>query len=277
MKWKISEEQIDYYQTNGFIVIEDFLSPQELEYWRETVMEAVTERGGKKMPGKDTKIGEDDGINEDAEYFGKVFDQLLNLWQTNDKVKELMIDEHIGEMAAKLSGSDGIRIWHDQALFKRPWANPTAWHLDTPFWSFSDRKALSIWIALDDATLENGCLYFIPGSHKITSFENSAIGKNMDAIFQVYPELAKTQPYVAKMKAGTCSFHNGLTVHGAGANMTPGFRRAMTCAYMPEGNVFNGQPNILPEEYLKTLKPGDRLNNDEQNPLIYHAAMPVAV
>jgi ectoine hydroxylase-related dioxygenase (phytanoyl-CoA dioxygenase family) len=277
MKWEISEEQIDYYQTNGFIVIEDFLSPGELEYWRETVMEAVTERGGKKMPGKDTKIGEDDGINEDAEYFGKVFDQLLNLWQTNDKVKELMIDEHIGEMAAKLSGSDGIRIWHDQALFKRPWANPTAWHLDTPFWSFSDRKALSIWIALDDATLENGCLYFIPGSHKITTFANSPIGKNMDGIFQVYPQLAKTQPYVAKMKAGTCSFHNGLTVHGAGANMTPGFRRAMTCAYMPEGNVFNGQANILPEEYLKTLKVGDPLNNDEQNPLIYHAAMPVAV
>ncbi len=277
MKSKISEEQVEFYQTNGFIVIEDFLSADELEHGRSAVMEAVTERGGKKMPGKDTKVGEDDGINEDAEYFGKVFDQLLNLWQTNNKVKELMTDERIGEMAAKLSGADGIRIWHDQALFKRPWANPTAWHLDTPFWSFSDKRALSIWIALDDATLENGCLYFIPGSHKITSFKNSAIGKNMDGIFQVYPQCAKTQPFVAKMKAGSCSFHNGLTIHGAGANMTPGFRRAMTCAYMPEGNAFNGQANILPEEYLKTLKVGDPLNNDEQNPLIYHAAIPVTV
>ncbi|MCW3112629.1 MAG: phytanoyl-CoA dioxygenase [Segetibacter sp.] len=273
MKWQISEEQVESYQKNGFIVIEDFLSQDELEYWRSAVMEAVTERGGKKMPGKDTKIGEDDGINEDAEYFGKVFDQLLNLWQTNDKVKELMVDKRIGEMAAKLAGVDGIRIWHDQALFKRPWANPTAWHLDTPFWSFSDRKALSIWIALDDATLENGCLYFIPGSSEITSFENSAIGKNMDGIFQVYPQLARTQPFVAKMKAGSCSFHNGLTVHGAGANMTPGFRRAMTCAYMPDGNVFNGQKNILPDEYVQQLKIGDPLNNDEQNPLIYHASV----
>jgi ectoine hydroxylase-related dioxygenase (phytanoyl-CoA dioxygenase family) len=277
MRGQITQDQIEYYQTNGFVVVEDFLSSNELEYWREAVMEAVVERGGKKMPGKDTKVGEDDGINEDAEYYGKVFDQLLNLWQTNDKVKELMIDERIGEMAAKLSGSDGIRIWHDQALFKRPWANPTAWHLDTPFWSFSDRKALSIWIALDDATLENGCLYFIPGSHKTTEFKNSGIGKNMDGIFQVYPQFAKTQPHVARMKAGSCSFHNGLTIHGAGANMTPGFRRAMTCAYMPDGNVFNGQPNILPEEYLKTLKVGDVLNNDEQNPLIYHVSMPVEV
>lgn len=277
MKYQLTQEQVDDYQENGFIVIEDFLSPDELQYWRSAVMEAVTERGGKKMPGKDTKIGEDDGINEDAEYYGKVFDQLLNLWQTNDKVRELMIDERIGQMAAKLAGVEGIRIWHDQALFKRPWANPTAWHLDTPFWSFSDRKALSIWVALDDATLENGCLYFIPGSFKETTYENPGIGKNMDAIFQVYPRFARTASRVAPMKAGSCSFHNGLTIHGAGANMTPGFRRAMTCAYMPDGNVFNGQKNILPEEYLQTLRVGDPLNNNEQNPLIYHASVGMKV
>ena len=277
MKSQITAEQVAYYQHNGFIVIEDFLSPGELEHWRSAVMEAVTERGGQKMPGKDTKIGDDDGINEDAEYFGKVFDQLLNLWQTNDKVKELMVDERIGEMAATLAGVEGIRIWHDQALFKRPWANPTAWHLDTPFWSFSDRKALSIWVALDDATLENGCLYFIPGSCKETTYENSGIGKNMDGIFQVYPQFAKTAPYVAKMKAGSCSFHNGLTIHGAGANMTPGFRRAMTCAYMPDGNVFNGQKNILPDAYVQSLQVGDVLNNDEQNPLIYNASVAMNV
>jgi hypothetical protein len=51
--------------------------------------------------------------------------------------------------------------------------------------------------------------------------------------------------------------------------MTGGFRRAMTCAYMPDGNVFNGQANVLPENYLNTLKVGDTLNNDEQNPLIF--------
>lgn len=271
MKFQLTAEQIEYYQTNGFIVIEDFLSPDELQHWRSAVMEAVNERGGRKMPDKDLKIGEDDGINEDADYFGKVFDQLLNLWQTNDKVKEIMFDERIGEMAAKLADVKGIRIWHDQALFKRPWANPTAWHLDTPFWSFADKKAISIWVALDDATLENGCLYFIPGSFKETTYEFKAIGKNMDAVFEVYPQFAKTAPFVAKMKAGSCSFHNGLTIHGAGPNMTPGFRRAMTCAYMPDGNVFNGQKNILPDEYVKTLKVGDPLNNNEQNPLIYHA------
>ena len=275
MKHQITPEQIQKYQADGFLVIENFLSPEELEHWRKSVNTAVEERAGIKIPGKDIKIGEADGINEDSDYFAKVFDQLLNLWQTNESVKELMIDQRIGKMASQLSGADGIRIWHDQALIKRPWANPTAWHLDTPFWSFSDRKAISIWVALDDATLENGCLFFIPGSHKITNFDKITIGRNMDGIFDIYPQLKNSKPVAAPMKAGSCSFHNGLTVHGANANMTNGFRRAMTCAYMPDGNSFNGEPNILPDEYVQSLKIGDPLNMDEQNPLIYHVSTPV--
>jgi ectoine hydroxylase-related dioxygenase (phytanoyl-CoA dioxygenase family) len=270
MKHALSEEQIIFYQTNGFVSVDNFLPTDELEHWRKTVMHAVNERAGKKMPGKDIMVGEDDGINEDAGYYSKVFDQLLNLWQTNEGVKKLMIDERIGKMAATLAGVDGIRIWHDQALFKRPWANPTAWHLDTPFWSFSDRNAISIWVALDDATLENGCLYFIPGSHNQTSFDKISIGKNMDSIFEIYPQFLKSSPVAVPLKAGSCTFHNGLTIHGAGANMTSGWRRAMTCAYMPDGNAFNGEANILPEPYLSTLSIGDMLNNNEQNPLIYH-------
>lgn len=269
MNYQPSKEQIAYYQANGFVLFDDFLTPDELEHWRKAVMQAVAERGGRKIPGKEILIGQDDGINEDGDYFGKVFDQLLNLWQTNDEAAKLMLDERIGKMAAQLSGAEGIRIWHDQALFKRPWANPTAWHLDTPFWSFSDPRAISIWVALDDATLQNGCLYFIPGSHKGTKFDKITIGRNMDSIFDVYPQFAKSPAVAVPMKAGSCSFHNGLTIHGAGANMTNRWRRAMTCAYMPDGNVFNGEPNILPDAYVNSLRIGDRLDNNDQNPLIY--------
>ena len=112
MKHQLSEEQIQKYRDDGFIVLENFLSPEELDHWRKSVTSAVEERAGIKIPGKDIKTGEADGINEDSDYFAKVFDQLLNLWQTNEAVKELMINERIGKMAAQLSGADGIRIWH---------------------------------------------------------------------------------------------------------------------------------------------------------------------
>ena len=269
MNCELTKHQIDFYQTNGYLLIENFLNEAELSFWREAVTEAIQQRGGKKMPGSDAKVGEDDGINKDSDYYGKVFDQMLNLWQTNDAVKKIMFDENIGKMVSELAGWDGTRIWHDQALIKRPWANPTSWHLDTPFWSFSDRRAMSIWVALDDATVENGCLYFIPGSFHSTSFENPGIGKNMDAVFDFYPQFIKSKSVAVPMKAGSCSFHNGLTIHGAGANMTNGFRRAMTCAYMPEDAKFNGIKNILSDEQVGKLKIGDLLNDNNQNPLIY--------
>jgi phytanoyl-CoA hydroxylase len=270
MKNELSPQAIAQYRQNGFLVIEDFLSPEELDFWRLALDEAVKKRNGNKLPDRKEVYGK--GDDADKSYYDNVFDQLINLWQDNDKIKQIMLDERLGKMAAQLSGAEGIRIWHDQALIKKPWANPTSWHLDTPYWSFSDRRALSIWVALDDATYENGCLFFIPGSYHQTTFDNPGIGKNMGAIFTTYPELKACQSVAAPMKAGSCSFHNGLTIHGAHANMTPGYRRAMTCAYMPEGSTFNGIANILSEEEVARLKIGDPLNNNAHTPLIYSKA-----
>lgn len=267
MKSELTPRQISQYQLQGFLVIEDFLSPEELEEWRGALQEAIQRRKGKKMPDRAEVYGK--GDDADKEYFNNVFDQLINLWMDNDRMRDIMLDERLGKMAAQLAGVDGIRIWHDQALVKKPWSNPTAWHLDTPYWSFSDRRALSIWVALDDATLENGCLFFLPGTQKMTSFENPGITKNMGAIFDYYPAFKTFHSVPAVMKAGSCSFHNGLTVHGAHANMTPGLRRAMTCAYMPDGSTFNGIQNILKDEQVARLKIGDLLNDDTQNPLLY--------
>lgn len=272
MQSKLTQQQIESYRENGFLLVENFLSDTELSFWRNAVTDAIEKRNGRKFAFSDSKVGEDDGINKDSDYYGKVFDQMLNLWQTNDDVKKIMLDENIGKMVADLAGWEGTRIWHDQALIKRPWANPTSWHLDTPFWSFSDRRALSIWVALDDATMENGCLYFIPGSYHSTTFDNPGIGKNMDAIFDMYPQFLKSPSVAVPMKAGSCSFHNGLTIHGAGANMTNGFRRAMTCAYMPDGAKFNGIKNILTDEQVRKLTIGALLNDEMQNPLIYSTA-----
>lgn len=267
MKSDLTINQKEQYKRDGFLIIEDFLSPEELDFWQQALDEAVEKRAGRKMPDRKEVYGK--GDDADKSYYDNVFAQLINLWKDNDKMRQIMLDERLGQMAAELADVDGIRIWHDQALIKKSWANPTSWHLDTPYWSFSDKRALSIWVALDDATYENGCLFFIPGSYLKTTFENPGIGKNMGAIFTMYPEFSKSGSVAAPMKAGSCSFHNGLTIHGAHANMTSGQRRAMTCAYMPDGNVYNGIPNILSEEQLKNIQPGSLLNDEEINPLIY--------
>lgn len=264
----LSQRQIDTYQENGFLVIDDFLTEKELEHWRTVVDEAVATRGKTKLAGREGQ----ENWQEGDSYYDRVFVQRINLWQDNTAMRELMLDARLGKMAADLAGVDGIRIWHDQALIKQAWGNPTGWHLDNPYWSFSSRDSVSLWVALDDATLENGCLYFVPGTHKTATHDNVNIGQNIGDLFRAYPEWAELEAVPAPMKAGACSFHNGLVAHGAGANMTPGSRRAMTCAYMPDGATFNGKSNVLPTTYLASLKEGDVLDNNEQNPLIYSSS-----
>lgn len=263
---ELTVEDIDHYRTQGFVVIDDFLDADELANWRTMVDDAVEQRQDRKMANRDDRSG--DG------YYDKVFTQRLNLWMDHPGVRQLMLDPRLGQMAATLEGVDGMRIWHDQALIKQPWANPTGWHLDNPYWSFSSRHAISIWVALDDATPANGCLYFIPGTHREANWENAPIGQNMGELFELYPQWADRASVQAPMRAGACSFHNGLTAHGAGANMTAGLRRAMTCAYMPDGERFNGKANVLPPDYIATLSEGDLLENDEQNPLLFHVSKP---
>lgn len=86
--------------------------------------------------------------------------------------------------------------------------------------------------------------------------------------FQHYPEWTQIASVAAPAKAGSAVVHNGLTAHGAGANMTSGPRRAMTCAYLPDGSTFNGKRNILPTELFESLQVGDPLDSD-WNPLIW--------
>ncbi len=267
----LTQAQIDSYRHNGFIVIHDFLTADELEAWRDAVEEAVAGLGKWKLAGQKGN----ERWQEGDSYYDRVFVQRINLWKANEKVRQVMLDPRLGRMAAQLAGVEGIRLYHDQALHKAPWANPTAWHLDDPFWSFSSPDAISIWVALDDSTLENGCLYFMPGTHKRATFKSSGIGENLGDLFNVYPQWKNNPTVAAPMKAGSCSFHNGLVAHAAGANMTPGWRRAMTCLYMPDGSAFNGNQDVLPDAYMATLKIGAPLDNDEQNPLIYHPVKPL--
>jgi phytanoyl-CoA hydroxylase len=270
MRSQLSVDQIESYRSNGFVVIQDFLDADELETWRSTLSQAVGNRRGKRFH-DDTVMADAFSADEQTAFYDKVFDQLVNLWQTDQSMEKLILDPRIGRMAAELAGVDGVRVWHDQALIKRPYANPTAFHLDVPYWSFTSRDAISIWVALDDATEANGCLYFFPGSHLETTTENVKIGQNVGAIFDVYPQFADRPAASGAMTAGSCSFHNGLTIHGAGANMTNGLRRAMTCAFMPDGAIFNGQQNVLSDAQVAALRVGDRLDDPAQNPLVYTA------
>ena len=266
MKTALTTAQIEHYQNEGWLIVENFLTPAELDTLNDAVDASVEAMGRTKITGEHNESIKDG----DGNYYDKVFLQRLNLWRINDTVKDFFLSLELGKMLCKLAGIDGIRVWHDQTLQKPAWGNPSSWHMDVPNWSFHSPDAISIWVALNDATIQNGCMYYLPGSHLKADYQRKGgFGPDVGALFNEYPELREVEPVPAIMKAGWCGFHNGLMAHSAGPNMTPHPRRAMTCAYMPDGATFNGIQNILSQERFDSLEIGDVLDDDEQTPLVW--------
>jgi len=261
MHTQLSQAQVEAYRRDGFVAHRGLLDAGEVEELKAAVLEAIASMGRKRVAGGGADLPDQDDYNS------RVFVQRLNLWRISETVKRYMLSPALGATLRALEAVD-FRVWHDQALIKEPFGNPTAWHLDNPYWSFRSRQAVSIWIALEPATLANGCMWFIPGSHRLARFDNVPIGQNQADLFAVYPEMAEIDPVGIPMAPGDCSFHNGLAAHGAGANMTRQRRMAMTCAYMPVGSTFSGQQNVLPPDYFASLSVGDELANDDWNPRV---------
>lgn len=264
MRQETTHLERQQFEAEGFVVLPDVLNDSELRLWRDEVGRAVEDRSSLKLPYFDPTP--DDAAET---YYDRVFTQRVNLWQTHPEVRALVHDPRLGKLASELADAPAVRFWADQALVKEPYAHPTAFHLDLPYWPFTVPNALSIWIALDDATLTNGCLYYVPGSHRPGRTESVMIGPHIGALFDVYPEWADRRPVPVPIPAGSAVCHNALTAHGAGANMTPDVRRAMVCIYMPDGATYNGRPGILPPHVLENLEVGDVLDDERQNPLIY--------
>lgn len=212
----------------------------------------------------DTNQGDQDS------FYANVYTQIIGSSRENDELRRYVRNPQLGAFVAQLSGMSGVRIYHDQALFKMPQSNFTSWHLDTPFWSFHSPQAVTMWLALDDMTAENGCMEYLPGSHLTARMDkNLSIGSDFEGLFKIYPEWRSIKPVACPVRAGTAVFHNGLVAHAAGPNRSSKPRRAYAIAFMPVTATFNGIKDVMSSEYFKTLKIGDRLDNDEVYPLIW--------
>jgi phytanoyl-CoA hydroxylase len=272
MRTEVTRSEIEKFRANGFVVIPDFLTDGELGEWRDAVEQAVRERGHFLLPGRRWEEQPQTG-----QFHSPVLTQRINLWKTSPTMKRLLVNRSMGFLASQLSGMARVRLWADQTLVKQPFSPPTGYHLDTPFWSFSADQALTIWIALDDTTLENGAMCFIPGVHKERRFDQVDLGGKIGRIFEIHPHWAAIEPVFCPVRAGGCIFHNGLLAHGAAANMTAHVRRAMAAIFYPDGATFNGNQNVLSDEELARLEIGDLLNDDDANPLLYAETMPPRV
>ena len=153
----------------------------------------------------------------------------LGAWRTGPAFHDVLWSPAFLMAASQLLGGS-VRFWHDQ-LFCKPahHGGVVAWHQDYSYWTRTEPMAhLTCWIALDDSTRDNGCLYYVPGSHRWQLLPMTGLTGNMDEIRTVLtPEQQRAfTPVAAEMKKGQCSFHHPLMVHGSYENRSDRPRRA---------------------------------------------------
>lgn len=250
--YPLTQEQIDQYRRDGFIQLDDVITGHVLEAMRGAVVNAVA---------IETNEAPDRPRTGAQATYEKIFNQKVNLWQRHPDVARFTLSAALGRIAMRLEGRP-MRLWHDQALFKEPMKgnNRTPWHQDAVYWPHVDRwHQTTIWIALKDATTHNGCMAFVEGTHSLGPQPAVDLSDPQD-LFDYAPHLRPVKPVPRPLKAGSATFHNGLTFHYAGPNKSDGTREAFAIIYMPDGTRFDGKPHIVTDE--QGFAAGDLLDSE---------------
>lgn len=162
----------------------------------------------------------------------------LGQWRVSAGLHDVLWHPAVTVPASQLL-EGAVRFWHDQLFYKPPrHGGVVAWHQDYSYWTRTKPIAhLTCWIALDDSTVENGCVHYVPGSHRWGLLAKPRLAGDMDAILEVLSEQQREQftPVAVELGAGEASFHHPLMVHGSYENRTGGPRRGVVINVVRDG------------------------------------------
>ena len=258
--YTLSQDQIDFYVKYQYIKLKQVFDVDTLQFFNEHISAQVD-----KMNQVTTAL-------EDRTTYGKAFLQLFNLWTENELVKSLVFSKRIAKIAADLMQVDGVRLYHDQALFKEAGGGITPWHADQYYWPLSSDKTVTAWIPLQETPLEMGPLEFSAGSHAIVEGRELEIGDQSEEVLQKKLRVTDFQHIIEPFDVGEVSFHSGWVFHRAGANRTDQMRRVMTIIYMDRDMVLKNPDNINQQNDWETWCPGAKIGeiiNTPLNPILY--------
>jgi hypothetical protein len=173
----------------------------------------------------------------------------LGAWRISESFHDLLWQPAVTIPATQLLDSD-IRFWHDQLFYKPPdHGGGVAWHQDYSYWARTSPMAhLTCWVALEDATIANGCLHYIAGSSHWELLPITGLAGDMHAIQQVLTEEqydALQSPQAIELQRGQMVFHHPLTVHGSFQNITGKSRPATVINMLADGVVSNSMEPLL--------------------------------
>ena len=249
----VTDEEIAFFAEHGWVFLRGLVDP--------ALCKAMLDRGKPEIARAETPVGQWSMPTEDllakmgaqAAGGGDVVTEIGQWVEWRGAIRALHdpaftrvgLDPVMGRNAPALLGRQHqVQVYHDMFVCKRPdgVSTPTGWHQDFGHYPF-DRNSLTFWIALDEIRPEQGPVQFRSGSHRMGMFGRIDPLNQVD-IVEEYPELDRLETSPAwHMQPGDCTVHNAMTIHGAGANLTPDPRWSYICTYFPTDARYNGMPS----------------------------------
>jgi ectoine hydroxylase-related dioxygenase (phytanoyl-CoA dioxygenase family) len=215
---RLDREQIDAYREQGYLRLDRITTDEEIEELRdvyERLFLSETHKEDRKQLGD---------VDEEGE---ETLPQILGPHELAPELLETQYYANAEVIAEQLLGPD-VAFQGDHAIRKPAGSGAeTPWHQDEAYWDPALRyDALSFWMPLQKATVENGCMQFVPGSNGEAVLPHHRVGDDAEALEVDNPEGYHEEAVACELPPGGATLHDSRTLHYAGPNTTDEPRRA---------------------------------------------------
>jgi hypothetical protein len=262
-QYKLTSEQVNFFHENGYLS-----GIKMLEEWQvDELCKQQAEIADPAHPGH--HLFYEFHTNESADPNAVLFHSLGH-WRITEGFHDVAWNPVFVRAASQLLGNVSVRLWHDQ-LFCKParHGGVVAWHQDYSYWTCTKpMQHLTCWVGLDDATTENGCMHYIPGSHRWGLLERPNLAGDMNGIMEFLKDEQKAdfRPIPIELKKGYATFHHPLLVHGSYENKSDRSRRAFVLNAFADGTRSDIDDDFL--DGIPFVKKGKKMEG-QFFPLLY--------
>lgn len=253
-QYRLTKEQVEFFHEYGYLSDIKFLDEKQITHLSEQLKSIMEPQ----HPGH--HLYYEFHSNESTDPNSVLF-HALGAWRITDGFHDVLWNPAFVMAASQLLGNRAVRFWHDQ-LFCKPahHGGVVAWHQDYSYWTRTGPiQHLTCWIALDDSTIENGCLYYIPKSQNWGLLDKPELAGDMNGIMDYLTDEQKSQfkPVAIELEAGHGTFHHPLLVHGSYENKSSRSRRAFVLNVFADGTASNSNEEML--QGVPRVKEGDKM------------------
>ncbi len=218
--YALQPAQVAQFRRDGYIKLKSVLSPQTLAEYGRDITRLTVELNTQQRP------------LEERSTYDRAFLQVMNLWEQSPRVGRFVMSRRLGRLAAELLEVQGVRLYHDQSLYKEPGGGITPAHADQYYWPLASDRTITAWIPLQPVPTEMGPLGFYARSQSVSFGRDLGISDESEA--QISANMAQHgfEFDSGAFDLGEVSFHLGWTFHKAGPNTSDRPRSVMTIIYM---------------------------------------------